>query len=173
MNRFRNFVYDNAWVFLIVATIFMLVFASIKTHEMKALEQLEQEESEPEPYQIVEAVEPEGTPITYSTTTSDSIQVVENFGRLEIPLDEYESILTDVILYLSENHYSLKRTYAISSNKLIIDIVSADSELNEYQIRTFKQSIQKVFQNRGYDFSIMILVLNPENEEIVDYATNW
>lgn len=173
MNRFRNFVYDNAWVFLIVATIFMLVFASIKTHEMKALEQLEQEESEPVPYQIIEAVEPEGTSVMYSTTTSDSIQVVENFGRLEIPLDEYESILTDVILYLSENHYSLKRTYAISSNKLIIDIVSADSELNEYQIRTFKQSIQKVFQNRGYDFSIMILVLNPENEEIVDYATNW
>ena len=170
MNRFRNFLYDNAWVFLIVATIFMLVFASIKTNEMKALEQ---EESEPEPYQIVESVESEETSVTSSTTTSDSIQLVENFGRLEIPLDEYEGILTDVILYLSENHYSLKRTYAISSNKLIIDIVSDDSELNEYQIKTFKHSIQKVFQNRGYDFSIMILVLNPENEEIVDYATNW
>lgn len=160
--KIENFFYKYGWVlivvFILAIPVIYNVYIDIEETEYIPLE---------EEYEYISNVpdRPEDHWIAPIIEAKE-----EDKHVFDITVSDFENIHTDTINYLRNNKYTFSSSTMYEHDRINIEIIP-DGHVDHGRIHKFKEVIEYIFKEYGYDVDVTILVLNPNNTEIVTYWT--
>ena len=160
--KIENFFYRYIWVLIVVFIIAIPVIYNVYI-DVEETEYVPFEEE----YELVSSVVEKSE----DHWIAPIIEVKEEDKHVfDITVSDFENIHTDTINYLRNNNYTFSSSTMYEHDRISIEIIP-DGHIDHSRIHKFKEVIEYIFKDYGYDVDVTILVLNPKNTEIVTYWT--
>ena len=164
--KIENFFYRYSWV-IIVVSIALIPVINIVYNSRGEIEYIPYEYEYEEEYEYISSV-PDKSEEHWVAPIIESVEREKHV--FDIAVEDFENIHTDTINYLKNNKYTFSSSTFYNHNRIDIEIIP-NGHVDHSRIHKFKEVIEYIFKEYGYDVEVTILVLNPNNTEIVTYWT--